>query len=204
MIAAAFTRESLSWWRRDTQPVLADVAGHVVSLPASDERRATRAERSNNGGCRMSKRIAVFIAAVGLTIPLLGGVASAVGNHALSASPQHLDFGRVRPAQGIVTERVTITNESAERLGGGRYVLLGDVNLPSGFRIETRLSTCIASGGSLSGTTVPLGRNRSCDFTVEFEPTQLRSGEYTARLRATFGRNTIRVHASVHLSRRRG
>ena len=65
----------------------------------------------------MSKRIAVFIAAVGLTIPLLGGVASALGNHALSANPQHLDFGRVRPAQGIVNETVTITNESAEPLG---------------------------------------------------------------------------------------
>ena len=151
----------------------------------------------------MVGRIAAFIGVVGLTIPLFGGVASALPNHALSANPQHLDFGRVRPVQGTVNETVTISNNSAEVLGSGRYVILGDVNLPAGFSVNNRgLSTCVASGGgTLSGTTVALGRNRSCTFTVNFDPTQLRSGTYTARLKVTIGRNTIRVHAAAQLRR---
>jgi hypothetical protein len=150
----------------------------------------------------MVRRIAVFIGVVGLTITLFGGVVSALPNHALSANPRHLDFGRVRPAQGIVSETVTITNNSAEVLGSGRYVILGDVNLPAGFSVNNRgLSTCVASGGTLSGTTVALGRNRSCTFTVQFDPTQLRSRTYTARLKVTIGRNTIRVHAAAQLRR---
>jgi hypothetical protein len=84
------------------------------------------------------KRIAAFVGVVGLSVPLFGGIASALPNHALTANPQHLDFGRVRPAQGTVSETVTITNESAENLSGGRYVFLGDVNLPAGFSVETR------------------------------------------------------------------
>jgi hypothetical protein len=151
----------------------------------------------------MVKRIAVFIGVVGLTLPLFGGVASALPNpnFALSATPQHLDFGRVRPARGTVSESVTITNESAENLSGGRYVFLGDVNLPAGFSVETRMSTCVDSGSSLSGTTVWLRHNTSCTFDVLFSPTQLRSGTYTARLKVTIGRNTIRVHTEAQLVR---
>jgi hypothetical protein len=149
----------------------------------------------------MVKRTAAFIGVVGLTIPLFGGVASALPNHALSANPQHLDFGRVRPVQGTVNETVTISNNSAEVLGSGRYVILGDVNLPAGFGVNTGMSTCVAAGGSLSGTTVALGRNRSCTFTVRFAPEQLRSGTYMARLKVTIGRNTIRVHANAQLRR---
>jgi hypothetical protein len=140
---------------------------------------------------------------VGLSIPFFGGVASALPNQALTASPTHLDFGRVRAIQGIVSESVTITNVAAERLAAGRYILLGDVNLPAGFRIEPRMSTCIASGGSLSGTTIPLGLNlvESCTFDVLFDPTQLRSGTYTARLNVTIGHNKLRVLAQAQLVR---
>jgi hypothetical protein len=63
------------------------------------------------------------------------------------------------------------------------------------------LSTCIASGGSLSGTTVGLIHNTSCTFTVRFDPAQLPSGEYTGRLNVTIGGNTIRVLAFAEVVR---
>jgi hypothetical protein len=130
------------------------------------------------------------------------GAARAVGNHRLSAAPNPLDFGRVRAVQGIVSETVTITNESADNLGGGTYVILGAVNLPAGFSVNTRgLSTCYAAGSSLAGTTVPLRHNQSCTFTVQFDPTQLRSHEYTARLQVSYGRDNLRVHVRAQLVR---
>jgi hypothetical protein len=148
----------------------------------------------------MGKRIAVLIVVVGVMMPL-GAAARARHNFALSADPDPLDFGRVNRIQGVVPEVVTITNESAEPLSGGRYVILGDVNMPAGFSIETRLSTCVADGDSLAGHVVFLGSHRSCTFHVLFDPTQLRSGEYTARLKVTIERNTLRVHVTAHLVR---
>jgi hypothetical protein len=129
---------------------------------------------------------------------LFGGVANALPNFALSASPQLLDFGRVHPALGTVSQTVTISNVSADNLGGGVYSFLGDVNLPAGFSVspDPALSTCIASGGSLSGTTVGLqnnGNRSSCTFTVRFDPSQLPEDTYTARLNVTIGGNTITV-----------
>jgi hypothetical protein len=143
----------------------------------------------------MVKRIAAFIAIVALTIPLFGGAASALPNFALSASPQLVDFGRVLPARGTVSQSVTISNVSAENLGGGVYGFLGDVNLPAGFSVnpDPGFSSCITSGGSLSGTTRGLNHNKSCTFTVRFDPTQLPADTYTARLNVTIGLNTISV-----------
>ena len=76
------------------------------------------------------KRIAAVVAVVGLGVPLFGGVASALPNFALAASPQVVDFGRVRPILGTVSASVTITNVSADNLTGGVYGFRGDVNLP--------------------------------------------------------------------------
>jgi len=73
----------------------------------------------------MVKRIAAFIGVVGLSIPLFGGVASALPKFALSASPQLVDFGRVRPVLGTVRQTVTITNVSADNLDGGLLRLPG-------------------------------------------------------------------------------
>ena len=86
----------------------------------------------------MVKRIAAFIGVVGLSIPLFGGVASALPNFALTADPQLLDFGRVKPALGTVSALVTITNVSADNLDGGLLRLPGDVNLPAGFSVAPR------------------------------------------------------------------
>jgi hypothetical protein len=146
----------------------------------------------------MVKRIVVFIGIVALTIPLIGSVASALPNFALSASPQVVDFGNVRPVLGIVSQTVTISNVSADNLGGGVYGYRGDVNLPAGFSVnpDPRVSTCIASGGSFSGTTVGLqnnGNRSSCTFSVRFDPTQLPQDTYTGRLNVTIGLNTITV-----------
>jgi hypothetical protein len=126
---------------------------------------------------------------------LFGGVASALPNFALSASPQVVDFGRVRPILGTASASVTITNVSADNLAGGVYGFRGDVSLPGGFNINPNpsLSTCIASGGSLSGTTVRLNHGRSCTFTVMFDPSQLPEDTYTGRLNVTIGGNTITV-----------
>jgi hypothetical protein len=91
-----------------------------------------------------------------------------------------------------------------DNLPGGRYVFLGDVNLPAGFNVnpDPNLSTCIASGSSLSGTTVGLLNNGpSCTFTVRFDPTQLPGGEYTGRLNVTIGGSTIRVLAFAEVVR---
>jgi hypothetical protein len=124
-------------------------------------------------------------------------------NFALDAGPPYVDFGRVRPALGTVSQTVTITNVSADNLPGGLYVFLGAVNLPAGFSVnpDPNLSTCIASGGSLSGTTVGLLNNTSCTFTVRFDPTQLPGGEYTGRLNVTIGGSTIRVLAFAEVVR---
>jgi hypothetical protein len=122
-------------------------------------------------------------------------------NFALDASPPYVDFGRVQPVAGTVSASVTITNVSADNLPGGRYVFLGDTNLPAGFRVEPRMSTCIAAGGSLSGTTRGLIHNTSCTFDVQFDPTQLAEGEYTGRLNVTMGGNTIRVLAFADVAR---
>ena len=141
------------------------------------------------------KRIAAVVAVVGLGVPLFGGVASALPNFALSASPQLVDFGRVRPVLGTVSASVTITNVSADNLTGGVYGFRGDVNLPGGFNVnpDPGFSTCIASGGSLSGTTVRLNHNRSCTFTVRFDPSQLAEDTYSGRLNVTIGGNTLTV-----------
>ena len=152
----------------------------------------------------MVKRIVVFIGIVALTIPLIGSVASALPNFALSASPQVVDFGNVRPVLGIVSQTVTISNVSADNLGGGVYGYRGDVNLPAGFSVnpDPGLSTCITSGGSLSGTTVGLLSNGpSCTFTVRFDPTQLPSGDYLGRLNITMGGNTLRYLAFAEVNR---
>jgi hypothetical protein len=122
-------------------------------------------------------------------------------NFALTADPPYVDFGRVEPALGTVSASVTITNVSAENLSSGRYVFLGDVNLPAGFRVEPNLSTCIDSGESLSGTTVGLRNNTSCTFNVQFDPTQLPADTYLGRLNVTIGRNTIRVLAFAEVVR---
>ena len=141
------------------------------------------------------KRIAAVVAVVGLGVPLFGGVASALPNFALAASPQVVDFGRVRPILGTVSASVTITNVSADNLTGGVYGFRGDVNLPGGFNVnpDPGFSTCIASGGSLSGTTVRLNHNRSCTFTVRFDPSQLAEDTYSGRLNVTIGGNTLTV-----------
>jgi hypothetical protein len=151
----------------------------------------------------MVKRIAAFIAVVGLGIPLLGGVASALPNVALSASPQLVDFGRVSPVAGTVRQTVTITNVSADNLDGGLYGFRGDVNLPAGFSVDPdpHVSTCIASGGSISGITVRLNHNKSCTFDVLFSPAQLPEDTYTARLSVTIGGNTITVLAVAQVVR---
>src|SRR6516165_1455463 len=151
----------------------------------------------------MVKRIAAFIAVAGLSIPLLGGVASALPNVALSASPQLVDFGRVRPVLGTVRQTVTITNVSADNLDGGLYGFRGDVNMPAGFSVDPdpHVSTCIASGGGLAGTTVRLNHNRSCTFDVLFSPAQLPEDTYTARLSVTIGGNTITVLAVAQVVR---
>jgi hypothetical protein len=125
-------------------------------------------------------------------------------NFALTADPQLVDFGRVQPVVGTVSQTVTVTNVSADNLPGGRYVFLGDVNLPAGFSVnpDPSLSTCIDSGGSLSGTTVGLLNNGpSCTFTVRFDPAQLPSGEYTGRLNVTIGGSTIIVLAFADVVR---
>jgi len=98
----------------------------------------------------MVKRIAAFIGVVGLSIPLFGGVASALPKFALSASPQLVDFGRVRPVLGTVRQTVTITNVSADNLDGGLYGFRGDVNLPAGFPVkpDPNFSTCIDTRSS--------------------------------------------------------
>jgi hypothetical protein len=116
-------------------------------------------------------------------------------NFALAANPPYANFGRVRPILGTQSQTVTIENASAEALPGGRYVFLGDVNLPAGFNVnpDPSFSTCIASGGSLSGTTRPLLSHATCTFTVRFDPTQLPSGDYLGRLNVTMGGNTLRL-----------
>ena len=141
------------------------------------------------------KRIAAVVAVAGLGVPLFAGVASALPNFALAASPQVVDFGRVRPILGTVSASVTITNVSADNLTGGVYGFRGDVNLPGGFNVnpDPGFSTCIASGGSLSGTTVRLNHNRSCTFTVRFDPSQLAEDTYSGRLNVTIGGNTLTV-----------
>jgi hypothetical protein len=63
------------------------------------------------------------------------------------------------------------------------------------------MSSCVDSGNSLSGTTVGLRHNSSCTFEVLFSPTQLPSRTYTARLKVTIGRNTIRVHTEAQVVR---
>jgi hypothetical protein len=134
---------------------------------------------------------------------VFGGVAGALPNFALSASPQLVDFGRVQPALGPVSQTVTITNVSADNLAGGVYGFRGDVNLPAGFSVDPdpHVSTCIASGGSLSGTTRRLNHNHSCTFTVRFDPTQLPGDTYTARLNVTIGANTITVLTVAQVGR---
>jgi hypothetical protein len=125
-------------------------------------------------------------------------------NLALDASPPYVDFGRVQPALGTVSASVTISNVSAASLPGGRYAFLGDVNLPGGFNVnpDPGPSSCIAVGGSLAGTTVPLLNNgRGCTFTVRFDPSQLPEGEYTGRLNVTLGGNTLRVLAFARVAR---
>ena len=151
----------------------------------------------------MVKRIAAFIAVAGLSIPLLGGVASALPNVALSASPQLVDFGRVRPVLGTVRQTVTITNVSADNLDGGLYGFRGDVNMPAGFSVDPdpHVSTCIDSGGSLSGTTRGLLSHGSCTFQVQFDPVQLPEDTYEARLNVTMGGNTLRVLAVANIAR---
>ena len=152
----------------------------------------------------MVKRIVVFIGIVALTIPLIGSVASALPNFALSASPQVVDFGNVRPVLGIVSQTVTISNVSASNLAGGVYSFRGDVNLPGGFNVnpDPGFSNCIAAGGSLSGITRGLLSNgRGCTFTVRFDPTQLPEGGYTGRLNVTIGESTIRVLAFAQVVR---
>jgi hypothetical protein len=129
---------------------------------------------------------------------LFGGVANALPNFALAASPQVVDFGRVRPILGIQNLTVTISNVSASSLAAGVYSFRGDVNLPGGFNVnpDPALSTCIASGGSLSGTTVGLqnnGNRSSCTFTVRFDPAQLAEDTYTGRLSVTIGGSTLTV-----------
>jgi hypothetical protein len=127
-------------------------------------------------------------------------------NFALDAGPPYVDFGRVRPVVGTVSQTVTITNVSADNLNGGRYVFLGATNLPAGFSVnpDPNSSTCIDTGNTLSGTTVGLLNNTSCTFTVRFDPTQLPSGEYTGRLNVTIGGSTIRVLAFAEIVRRIG
>ena len=149
------------------------------------------------------KRIAAVVAVVGLGVPLFGGVASALPNFALAASPQVVDFGRVRPILGTVSASVTITNVSADNLTGGVYGFRGDVNLPGGFNVnpDPNFSTCIDTGNTLSGTTRPLLSHGTCTFTVRFDPTQLPSGEYTGRLNVTIGGSTIRVLAFAEVVR---
>jgi hypothetical protein len=122
----------------------------------------------------------------------------------LTADPPYVDFGRVTAALGTVSASVTITNASAEDLIGRRYVFLGDVNQPAGFRVEPNLSTCIDSGGSLSGTTVGLRNHTSCTFNVQFDPTQLPEDTYLGRLNVTIGGNTIRVLAFAEVVRNVG
>jgi hypothetical protein len=124
-------------------------------------------------------------------------------NFALSADPAIVDFGIVKPAVGTVTETVTISNASAENFLTGRYVFLGDVNLPGGFNVldDRSFSTCISSGGSLSGITRPLSHAGSCTFTVRFDPTQLTEDTYTGRLNVTMGGNTLRLLAVAQVAR---
>jgi hypothetical protein len=124
-------------------------------------------------------------------------------NLALAANPPYVNFGRVRPISGIVTASVTIENASADALPGGRYVVLGDANLPGGFNVlpDPALSTCIDSGGSLSGTTRPLSSIGTCTFTVRFDPTQLRSGDYLGRVNITMGGNTLRLLVFAEVAR---
>jgi hypothetical protein len=115
----------------------------------------------------------------------------------LTADPQLVDFGRVQPVLGTVSASVTVTNASAENLPGGRYVFLGDVNLPAGFSVnpDPNFSTCIDTGGTLSGTTRPLLATRSCTFSVRFDPSQLPEDTYLGRLNITLGGNTLRILA---------
>src|SRR6516165_10449397 len=151
----------------------------------------------------MVKRIAAFIAVAGLSIPLLGGVASALPNVALSASAQLVDFGRVRPVLGTVRQTVTITNVSADNLDGGVYGFRGDVNLPAGFSVDPdpHVSTCIDTGDGLAGTTRGLLSNGSCTFQVQFDPVQLPEDTYLGRLNVTMGGNTLRVLAVADVAR---
>jgi hypothetical protein len=124
-------------------------------------------------------------------------------NHELVANPPYADFGRVRPILGTQSMTVTIENASAETLPGGRYVFLGDTNLPAGFTVnpDPNFSTCIASGDTLSGTTRPLSSVGTCTFTVRFNPAQLPSGDYLGRLNITMGRNTLRLLSFAEINR---
>ena len=149
------------------------------------------------------KRIAAVVAVVGLGVPLFGGVASALPNFALAASPQVVDFGIVKPALGTVSQTVTVTNASADNLPGGRYVFLGDVNLPAGFRVnpDPGFSTCIDTGDGLAGTTRGLLSHGSCTFQVQFDPVQLPEDSYQGRLNITMGGNTLRVLTVADVAR---
>jgi hypothetical protein len=126
-------------------------------------------------------------------------------NLALTATPSIADFGVVLPALGLQTLNVTITNESADPLPDGRYVFLGDVNLPAGFRVNDNpgFSTCIGTGGgdSLSGDMGALASHGSCIFQVQFDPTQLPQDSYQGRLNITMGGNTLRLLAVADVNR---
>jgi hypothetical protein len=122
-------------------------------------------------------------------------------NFALAANPPYADFGRVRPILGTQSQTVTIENASAAALPGGRYVFLGDVNLPAGFNVDPSMSTCIDTGSTLSGTTVALLSHATCTFTVRFSPAQLPSGDYLGRLNITMGGNTLRYLSFAEVNR---
>jgi hypothetical protein len=125
-------------------------------------------------------------------------------NFALVGDPNPVDFGRVQPIVGTVSQTVTVTNASAAPLPGGRYAFLGDVNMPGGFNVNPNQSqsTCIGSSGSgsLAGDMRALASHATCTFQVRFDPTQLREDTYLGRLNVTMGGNTLRVLAVADIA----
>ena len=140
----------------------------------------------------MKRRIriagATFVIAAGLT----AGVASqaSAGGPVLSSDFKNIKFGD-RTA-GVV-QAVHIVNTSANALGPGTFQFSGDSVFVNAASVS---SDCVATSAAdhRSGTTISLGPDQGCNFTVWFRDQIL--GRHAGKVEVTFGSETAVIRFS--------
>ena len=159
------------------------------------------------GSMKRKITVAALLGLVALTFSSIGfsGTAGAAGGPALLTDPSKLQEGTI--TQNIVAgANWFITNNTDGLLLPGSYEITGDVvagegGTGGGWSVNTANSTCVLDGNALRGVTRSLSPNETCFFQVRFDPSTLPSGDYKAKINASFGSRKTSAPAFVTLVR---